>query len=136
MEPIKKINYRALALATCPEAQCVHCGFGVKDVLEVAHLDQIRSNNSIDNLAILCPNCHKMHDLDLIPTDVIRQMRDHDKKTNWGSRMKDAAAKAAATRKKNTAAENRSEAGKKAAATRKAKSELASEIEANKVKGV
>lgn len=43
------------------DPQCAHCGFGVPDVLEVAHLDGDRSNNDLSNLAILCPNCHKMH---------------------------------------------------------------------------
>lgn len=132
MEVTKKINYRSLALATYPEAQCAHCGFGVKDVLEVAHLDQNRTNNAIDNLAILCPNCHKMHDLDLIPTNVIRLMRDHDKKTNWKSRMKDAALKAAATRKENSAKKKRSEIAKKAVATRKAIGALTPKIAPNK----
>jgi 5-methylcytosine-specific restriction endonuclease McrA len=132
MEVTKKINYRSLALATHPDAQCAHCGFGVKDVLEVAHLDQNRANNDIDNLAILCPNCHKMHDLDLIPTNVIRLMRDHDKKTNWKSRMKDAALKAAATRKENSAKKKRSEIAKKAVATRKAIGALTPKIAPNK----
>jgi 5-methylcytosine-specific restriction endonuclease McrA len=132
MEVTKEINYRSLALATYPDAQCAHCGFGVKDVLEVAHLDQNRANNAIDNLAILCPNCHKMHDLDLIPTNVIRLMRDHDKKTNWKSRMKDAALKAAATRKENSAKKKRSEIAKKAVATRKAIGALTPKIAPNK----
>ena len=118
-------------MAAYPDAQCAHCGFGVKDVLEVAHFDQNRANNAIDNLAILCPNCHKMHDLDLIPTKVIELMRDHDKKTNWKSRMKDAAQKAAATRKENTAKRKRSEIAKKAVATRKAIGALTPQIDLN-----
>ncbi len=135
MEATKKINYRTLALATYHDAQCAYCGFGVKDVLEVAHLDQNRANNAIDNLAILCPNCHKMHDLDLIPTDVILRMRDYDKKTNWKSRMKDAAQKAAATRKENSTKKKRSDIAKKAAATRKAKSSPSPDIKTIKSEG-
>jgi hypothetical protein len=134
MEKEKNINYRALALENYLDHQCVHCGFGVKAVLEIAHLDQKRTNNSIDNLAILCPNCHKMHDLGLIPTVVIRQMRDHEKNVNWKLRMKDAGAKAGATRKANTAKKVRSAIALKAVATRRAKSELLSVMETNKLK--
>jgi hypothetical protein len=56
------------------------------------------------NLVILCPNCHKMHDLDLISTETIIQMRDRPKIVTWSKRMKDAGKKAALTRKRRTAA--------------------------------
>jgi len=58
---------------------CTHCGFDVREVLEVAHLDYDHSNNDMANLAILCPNCHKMHQLDMISTDTIVLMRDNPK---------------------------------------------------------
>jgi hypothetical protein len=76
-----------------------HCGYGIPDVLEVAHVDGNRQNNDIPNLVILCPNCHKMHDLDLISTETIIQMRDRPKIVQWSKRMKDAGKKAAITRK-------------------------------------
>src|SRR5215210_6325629 len=111
MKVPKHFNYRKLAFDTYPSV-CAHCGFGIRDVLEVAHLDCDRSNNDISNLAILCPNCHKMHDLDLISTEVIIEMRDRPKVVNWAKRMKDAGQKAALTRK-------RSRAAKKAVETRR-----------------
>lgn len=77
---------------------CVICGFGVQSVLEVAHLDQNRKNNDINNLAVLCPNCHKMHDIGLIPTSVVLLMRDVEAQENWKLRIKDAGAKAAKTK--------------------------------------
>ena len=53
---------------------CAHCGFGIKAVLEVAHIDGNRRHNDVANLAILCPNCHKMFDLDLISeTSTVQQ---------------------------------------------------------------
>ena len=76
-----------------------------------------------------------MHDLELIPKGVIQQMRDHKKETNWSARMKDAGAKASATRKENTAKKKRSEVAQKVVATRRAKSELRPEMEASKSKG-
>jgi hypothetical protein len=108
MKMSKHFNYRKLAFDTYP-AVCAHCGYGIRDVLEVAHLDCDRSNNDI-HLAILCPNCHKMHDLDLISTEVIIEMRDRPKEVRWAKRMKDAGQKAALTRKLKLA-------GKKAAET-------------------
>lgn len=100
---------------------CVMCGFGIKAILEVAHLSQDRSDNTIDNLAVLCPNCHKMHDIGLIPSDVIRRMRDYKPALDWKLRIKDAGSKAAATRKLKASKNVRSVAAKKAAATRKGK---------------
>ena len=61
----KRVNYRRLAFKRY-QLLCAHCGFGVSAVLQVAHIDGNRNNNDLANLAILCPNCHKMHDLDLI----------------------------------------------------------------------
>ena len=106
----KRFNYRKLAFSHYPQV-CAHCGFGIPDVLEVAHIDGNRSNNAVTNLVILCPNCHKMHDLDLISTPTIIEMRDRPKVVLWAKRMKDAGRKAAKTRKLRMA-------GIKAAATR------------------
>ncbi|MDP1588949.1 MAG: HNH endonuclease [Prosthecobacter sp.] len=108
--PMRRINYRKLAFAKYPPV-CAHCGFGISDVLEVAHIDGDRSNNDLSNLVILCPNCHKMHDLDLISTPTIIEMRDRPKEVRWAKRMKDAGRKAAETRKRRLA-------GRRAAATR------------------
>ena len=98
---------------------CVMCGFGIPAVLEVAHLDQDRGNNDVGNLAVLCPNCHKMLDLDLIPREVVVTMRDLEAQPNWKARMKDAGAKAGLTRKRSSAAKRASvtRAKNKAAAT-------------------
>lgn len=99
----QRINYRKLALQAYPPI-CAYCGFGVPEVLEVAHLDGARSNNAVENLAILCPNCHKMHDIGLIPTTVVIEMRDRERRVDWGIRMKDAGMKAAQPRKRKSAA--------------------------------
>jgi hypothetical protein len=103
---------------------CVMCGFGIEEILEVAHLDQDRKNNRIDNLAILCPNCHKMHDIGLIPRDIVEKMRDAKLQVNWKLRIKDAGEKAARTRKANALKASKSESGKLAWATRLAKKAL------------
>jgi len=107
----KRINYRKIAFDAY-DPLCAHCGFGVPAILEVAHVDGNRTNNAVVNLVILCPNCHKMHDLDLISTETIIQMRDRPKIVRWSKRMKDAGKKAALKRKQRAA-------GRKAAETRK-----------------
>jgi hypothetical protein len=78
----------------------VYCGFGIEPVLEVAHLDLDSRNCDLDNLAILCPTCHRMHDIDLIPTAVVRQLRDEKRKPRWNKLTKHAARKAVATKRK------------------------------------
>jgi hypothetical protein len=97
---------------------CVMCGFGIPAILEVAHLDQDRKNNAIENLATLCPNCHKMHDIGLIPSDVVVTMRDLEYSENWQARMKDAGPKAAQTKRANALRLKKSVAAKKAWLTR------------------
>ena len=104
----KRVNYRKLAFANY-DPLCAHCGFGVPAVLEVAHLDADQANNDVSNLVILCPNCHKMHDLNLISTSTIIE-RDRPKIVSWSKRMKDAGQKALLTRLRRAA-------GRKAAET-------------------
>ncbi len=116
-------NYRKQAFAKYAPL-CVHCGFGIKEVLEVAHLDCDPRNCQLDNLAILCPTCHRMHDIDLIPTDAIIRLRDEMRKPRWSKLMKDAAKKALATRQLDP--ESFKKAATKAVATRKARRAAAS----------
>jgi predicted restriction endonuclease len=118
----QRANYRKLAFAhyeQLGQIVCAHCGFGIRDVLEVAHLDCDRSNNDVSNLVILCPTCHKMLDLDLITTATIILMRDRRKVVVWAKRMKDAGKKAAESRRKTAEKLKWKRAGEKAAATRK-----------------
>jgi hypothetical protein len=100
---------------------CVVCGFGIPSVLEIAHLNQDRKDNSLENLAVLCPNCHKMHDIGLLPTEVVRQLCHANPLENWALRMKDAGPKAAEKRSANRAKAAKTAAAKKAWATRAAK---------------
>jgi len=119
--PIKRVDYRKLAFDHWEQkgqVVCAHCGFGIRAVLEVAHLDCNRSNCALENLAILCPNCHKMHDLDLISTETIIEMRDRSKIPVWSKRMKDAGQKAKGTLRKRRETERRRKIALKSVATR------------------
>ena len=118
---MKQINYRKLAFEHYRDRLfCAHCGFGISEVLEVAHLDGQRYNNDISNLVLLCPTCHKMLDLDLISTNTMIQMRDRPRVVRWAKRMKDAGKKAALSRKEHVPARRckRRLAALKAVATR------------------
>ncbi len=37
---------------------CERCNYNIIEILQVHHKDRNRSNNKIDNLELLCPNCH------------------------------------------------------------------------------
>ncbi len=118
---MKRVNYRKLAFAHYRDRLfCAHCGFGIPEVLEVAHLDGRRHNNDPNNLVILCPTCHKMLDLDIISNATIIEMRDRPRVVRWAKRMKDAGKKALESRRRRQKAQRRKWrlAGLKAAATR------------------
>lgn len=110
------LNYRDIAFQKYP-AVCVYCGFGIRAVLEVAHLDCEPANCAIGNLPILCPTCHRMHDIDLIPTELIVRLRDHLRQANWKKLMKNAVALAMETKRATPGL--LSDAAKKAVATRR-----------------
>lgn len=56
---IPNYNYRGWALSQLPQ-ECSICKFNDIRALEVHHIDRDRTNNSLDNLVILCANCHSI----------------------------------------------------------------------------
>jgi hypothetical protein len=75
LPPAKELAYRKKAFLHYKDHRCVWCGFAVKELLDVAHLDCKRENCEEDNLALLCPTCHRMHDVDLLDTEEVRARR-------------------------------------------------------------
>lgn len=58
-EWIDSRNYRKRAFNSF-DHKCSICGWDQDErILEVHHIDENRSNNSIENLKILCPICHR-----------------------------------------------------------------------------
>lgn len=59
------VLYRALLYSNRPE-KCAICGIAdwqnQKLTLEIDHIDGNRSNNHLENLRFLCPNCHSQTD--------------------------------------------------------------------------
>ena len=125
----KRIAYRKLALSHYAKI-CAVCGFGIEAILEIAHLDHNRENNDLKNLVVLCPTCHKMHDVDIISTEMVKELRDRTRKVDWSRRMKDAGKKAAATRKANESKDTLKWhlAGLKAVETRKQNAKMSPPI--------
>lgn len=87
---------------------CAVCGLQLAACSQIAHLDHDAANNSKENLARLCPTHHGMFDAGLYPVEAIRILQDHWQATggkpDHKPRMKDAGAKAAASRKRRAAA--------------------------------
>jgi len=40
------------------EGSCERCGYKKTEILQIHHKDRNKNNNSLDNLEIICPNCH------------------------------------------------------------------------------
>ena len=38
--------------------KCERCSYSKKEILNVHHKDRNKNNNDLDNLELLCPNCH------------------------------------------------------------------------------
>ena len=53
-------TYRALKsrLSQARGRTCEKCGHDRYEILEVHHKDRNRENNNLDNLELICPNCH------------------------------------------------------------------------------
>jgi HNH endonuclease len=59
LETNLKSTYRKRALKEYG-AKCADCGLENIKVLEVHHIDENRDNNHINNLVVLCRNCHQL----------------------------------------------------------------------------
>lgn len=38
--------------------KCERCNYSKYEILQVHHIDRNRKNNALDNLQLICPNCH------------------------------------------------------------------------------
>lgn len=56
----KVTSYMALKtrLAAKRGKKCERCGYDLYEILHVHHIDRNRDNNVLNNLELLCPNCH------------------------------------------------------------------------------
>lgn len=69
-------TYAKLAFSTY-KPQCSICGFTERPALQVHHINEIRTDNTIDNLIILCANHHCMvHYGSLVISEEIKSSRE------------------------------------------------------------
>ena len=56
----KVISERAIKvrLLSARQGVCERCGYNKLEILHVHHKDKNRNNNSLENLELICPNCH------------------------------------------------------------------------------
>lgn len=56
----KVVSERAIKTRLIKERgrACQRCGYSKFEILQVHHKDRDRKNNSLDNLELICPNCH------------------------------------------------------------------------------
>lgn len=66
LEQLKKSVESSNSINGLKDKVCEMCGIrdwnGRELVFELHHIDGNRNNNSLDNLMILCPNCHSQTD--------------------------------------------------------------------------
>ncbi len=54
-EEIRAIKIKLISIRG---GKCEQCGYGKSEVLQVHHKDRNSRNNDLNNLEIICPNCH------------------------------------------------------------------------------
>jgi len=52
--------YRSLKIRLLQQRgkKCGRCNYNKYEILQVHHKDRNRSNNELENLELICPNCH------------------------------------------------------------------------------
>lgn len=53
-------NYKSLKIRLLESRTkvCERCGYKKYEILQIHHKDRNRLNNQLDNLELICPNCH------------------------------------------------------------------------------
>ncbi len=56
----KVVSYQRLKIRLLNQRgkACERCGYAKYEILQIHHKDRNRINNSLDNLDLICPNCH------------------------------------------------------------------------------
>ena len=56
----KVSSYKSLKIRLFSERTkvCEKCGYDKYEILQIHHKDRNRDNNDLDNLELICPNCH------------------------------------------------------------------------------
>lgn len=55
---VKSYKFLKIRLLKARGKICERCGYNKYEILQIHHKDKNRSNNNLDNLELICPNCH------------------------------------------------------------------------------
>ena len=55
---VKAYHQLKIRLLSQRGIKCEKCGYNKTEILEIHHKDKNRNNNNLDNLILICPNCH------------------------------------------------------------------------------
>ena len=57
-DKVKSYQALKIRLLKVKGGNCERCGYNKYEILQVHHKDRNRFNNELDNLELICPNCH------------------------------------------------------------------------------
>ncbi len=57
-DKVKSQRGLKIRLLTERGRQCERCDYGKYEILQIHHKDRNRKNNNLNNLQLICPNCH------------------------------------------------------------------------------
>jgi predicted nucleic acid-binding Zn ribbon protein len=57
-DKVKHYKALKLRLLKIKGKHCERCGYPKYEILQIHHKDRVKTNNSLDNLELICPNCH------------------------------------------------------------------------------
>lgn len=57
-DKVKSYQSTKLRLIKQRGGKCERCGYAKYEILQIHHKDENHQNNELDNLELICPNCH------------------------------------------------------------------------------
>lgn len=57
-DKVKSYKHLKIRLLKLRGQSCERCGYNKFEILQVHHKDKNRNNNNLNNLELICPNCH------------------------------------------------------------------------------
>lgn len=57
-DKVKTQGFLKIRLMKVRGNKCERCGFEKYEILQIHHKDKDRDNNELENLELICPNCH------------------------------------------------------------------------------
>ena len=57
-DKVKSLTALRSRLVKVRGVNCERCGYSKKEILQIHHKDRNKNNNDLNNLVLICPNCH------------------------------------------------------------------------------